>query len=56
MSERAKVTTATPLLVTLDSGDEELPASRLAFYTPVLNDRVAVERLGSGLLVIGKVV
>lgn len=51
----ATVTTVTPLTVTLDSSETPVPALRLAAYTPVLNDRVAVTKLGSQLLVLGKV-
>jgi hypothetical protein len=56
MPEQATVTAASPLTVVLDSGDATPPAQRLAAYTPVIGDRVAVEPFGSGLLVLGKVV
>ncbi len=51
----AVVKTAAPLTVTLDSGDAELPAQRLATYAPVAADRVAVDT-GPPLVVLGKVV
>jgi len=56
MSERAVVTTASPLTVTLDSGDEAVPALRLASYTPVNGDRVAVVQLPDQILVLGQVI
>ena len=56
MIEPGTVSQASPLLVLLDSSDTAVPALRLASYTPVGDDRVAVDRLGSSLLVLGKVV
>ena len=57
MSGLATVKTASPLTVTLDSGDTELPAQRLTTYTtPVVDDRVAWLRTESGLIILGKVV
>jgi hypothetical protein len=55
VSEYGVIDTASPLTVRLDSGDAVLPAKCLATYTPVADDRVAVVRLGAGLLVLGKV-
>jgi len=55
MSERAVVTSASPLEVLLDSSDTADPAQHLASYTPTLNDRVAVVVLGGQLLILGKV-
>lgn len=56
MIEPGVVVATSPLTVQLDSGDAVLPAKRLAAYTPVALDRVAVVRLGAGLLILGKVV
>ena len=56
MSESARVAQVSPLLVTPDSSDASLPSLCLASYTPVLGDRVAVEKFGSQTLVLGKVV
>jgi len=53
MSERAVVATASPLTVRLDSGDNTVPALALASYAPTVGDRVAVDRLGSQLVVLG---
>lgn len=55
MVEPATVTQASPLLVRLNSSATATPALRLASYTPVVSDWVAVVRLGSQLLVLGKV-
>lgn len=54
-SEPGVVTQVTPLLVRLDSADTATSALKLASYTPVLNDQVAVVRQGSQLLILGKV-
>ena len=56
MIDLATVTTTAPLTVTLDSGEEPLPAQRLSSYTPVVSDRVAVVAFGSGLLILGRAV
>jgi hypothetical protein len=53
--EYAVIKTTAPLTIQLDSGDTAVPATRLASYTPVAADRVAVVPLGAGLLVLGKV-
>jgi hypothetical protein len=53
VSERGAVTTASPLMVVLDSGDEPIPAQCLASYTPTQDDRVVVDRLGSQVVVLG---
>jgi hypothetical protein len=50
------VTTTSPLTVTIDSSSTAVPALRLAAYTPVVADRVAVIRQGSQLLILGKVI
>jgi len=55
MTQLATVTQASPLLVLLDSSDTADPSTCLGAYTPVVNDRVAVVRLGGGLLTLGKV-
>lgn len=55
MSERGVVKTVAPLVVILDSGDAELPALRLASYSPIAGDRVAVDQLGAQLVILGKV-
>lgn len=52
----ATVETAAPLTVLVDSSETDDPAVALGSYTPVVNDRVAVEVLGGQLLVLGKVV
>ena len=54
--EPASIASTSPLTVRLDSSDTAVPALRLASYTPVLADRVAVDRQGSRLLVLGKVI
>ena len=54
-SEPGTVTSASPLEVQLDSSDTATPALRLASYTPVLADRVAVIVQGGQSLVLGKV-
>lgn len=46
----------TPVTVTLDSSDTAVPAKSVGSYTPAAADRVAVVRLGGGLLILGKVV
>jgi hypothetical protein len=51
----ATVSQASPLQVTLDGATTASNAVKLASYTPTLTDRVAVVRLGSQLLVLGKV-
>ena len=56
MAEFGTIDTTSPLTVILDSGDESLPAKRLASYTPVASDRVAVVAFGSGLLIFGRAV
>jgi len=53
--ERATVDSASPLSVVLDSGDNSAPSCALASYTPVVGDRVVVVKLGSQLLILGKV-
>ena len=55
-SEPGTITSASPVLVQLDSSDTAAPALCLASYTPVLNDRVAVIVQGGQLLVLGRVV
>ncbi len=52
----ATVTATSPLTVTLDGSATAVPAVVLSSYTATLSDRVAVVRLGSSLLVLGKVV
>lgn len=52
----ATVQTVAPLTVLVDSSDTDDPAVALASYTPVVDDRVAVVRLGGQLLVLGKVI
>ena len=53
--EPGTVTSASPLLVKLDSSATAVPALRLSSYTPVVADRVAVVRMGTRLLTLGKV-
>lgn len=55
MSDPAVVTQVSPLTVTLDGSATAVPALRLASYTPILADKVAVDRIGSRVLVLGKV-
>jgi hypothetical protein len=43
-----------PLLVLTDASDTPVPALSLGSYSPVMSDRVAVERHGRRLLVLGK--
>jgi hypothetical protein len=54
MTEYATVSQASPLRVLLDSSDTDDPAQCLGSYAPVVNARVAVERFGKGLLVMGR--
>lgn len=51
----ATVTQASPLLVRVDGAATATTCLRLASYTPALSDRVVVERFGSQLLALGKV-
>jgi hypothetical protein len=44
-----------PLLVLTDASDTPVPALSLGSYSPVMSDRVAVERHGRRLLVLGVV-
>ena len=53
MSEPATVTQVSPLMVQLDSSRTPTPALHLASYSPVVADRVAVDRQGSQLLTLG---
>lgn len=52
----ASVTSASPLLVRIDGSLTPVPARRMASYTPTAGDRVAIVRLGSEVLVLGRVV
>ena len=52
--EPATVTTASPLMVRLDSSATAVPALHFAAYTPVVGDRVSVLRQGSQVVVVGK--
>lgn len=54
MSEPGTVTQVSPLRVQLDSSATSAPALHLAWYTPVVADRVAVDRQGSQILVLGR--
>ena len=54
MAEPATITSTAPLLARLDSSATAVPALRLASYTPVVADRVSVDRQGSQLLILGK--
>ena len=56
MLTQATVTQASPLLVRLDGSTSAVPSLRVSAYTPVLADRVAVDRIGSQILVLGKVI
>lgn len=53
---RATVTQASPLKVKLDGASTATASQALASYTPAVNDRVVVTRIGSVLLTLGKVV
>ena len=52
----ASVTGTSPLQVKVDGASTSVAASRLAAYTATLSDRVLCVRVGSRLVVLGKVV
>jgi len=51
----ATVTGTSPLQVKVDGASTAVPASRLAAYTATLSDRVLCARVGTRLVVLGKV-
>lgn len=53
MTEPATVTQVSPLMVQLDSSRTPTPAMHLTSYTAAVADRVAVDRQGSQLIVLG---
>ena len=49
------VVTSSPLQVRLDGSATAVPARRLASYTPIPSERVAVVSFGSEVLILGRV-
>ena len=52
----ASVTGTSPLQVKVDGASTAVAASRLGAYTATVNDRVLCARVGTRLVVLGKVV
>lgn len=51
--ERATVKTVSPLTIKLETSDQEIPALALDSYSPIAQDRVAVDKLNAQVVVVG---